>query len=74
MIEICEKYDIAISTFTSLAPITHFEGGPVDPVTERIGKRYGATPAQILLAWARQYTRGGPVVTSVALTQSLSKL
>lgn len=63
MAETCKKYDIAISPFTSLAPLTRFPGGPVDEVVERISDSRGVTAAQVLLAWARQVSEGGPVVT-----------
>jgi diketogulonate reductase-like aldo/keto reductase len=63
MAETCKKYDIAISPLTSLAPLTRFPGGPIDDVIKRIGQSRGVTAAQVLLAWARQVSEGGPVVT-----------
>lgn len=63
MAETCKKYDIAISPFTSLAPITRFPGGPVDDVVKRIGDAKAISSAQVLLAWAHERTGGGPIIT-----------
>lgn len=73
MEETCKKYDIAVSPFTCLASITHYKGGPVDAVIEAIGEKKGITPAQVLLAWARQKTDGGPIVTCVPLLQTVGR-
>lgn len=65
MAETCRKYNIAISPFTALAPLTRFPGGPVDAVAAEIADKRGLTAAQVLLVWASQRSGGGPVVTSV---------
>ena len=44
-------------------PITRMPGGPVDVVLETIGKRIGATSAQVIFAWVR--SKGAVIVTYV---------
>lgn len=45
------KNDIVIEAYSSLAPITRFPGGPVDPVLDKLANRRKATPAQIIFLW-----------------------
>ncbi|KAI9631938.1 NADP-dependent oxidoreductase domain-containing protein [Dioszegia hungarica] len=66
MAETCKKYDIAISPFTSLAPITRFSGGPVDGVVKRIGDAKAISSAQVFLSWANERTGGGPIITTAS--------
>lgn len=70
MVEMCKKHDIAVSPFKALTSITTLPGGSLDKIVELIGNSHGCTSAQILLAWARQHTEGGPIITSVQLLHS----
>lgn len=61
----CQELGIAIGAYTTLASLTRkeFQGGPVDEIVRRIAEDQKCTKAQVLLAWARQRTGGGPIVT-----------
>jgi diketogulonate reductase-like aldo/keto reductase len=58
---LCQDEDIMIQCYSPLGPIVHSPGGPVDSVVQGIAKQMGATPAQVLLRWATDYTGGGIV-------------
>lgn len=64
VIEYCHSKGIRIATYTSLASIIAFPGGPVDAVVNKIAGELGVTEDQILLKWAHQVTHGGIVVTT----------
>jgi alcohol dehydrogenase (NADP+) len=61
LLEFCEERGIV---FLAFAPLGHgIRPGPLeDPVVSQIAARIGATPAQVLLAWALQ--RGGALLTT----------
>lgn len=63
-VEACKKEGIAISAYTSLAPLFRSVDGPLDPVLSEIEEKKGLTPAQALFMWAMHET-DGPLVTSV---------
>ncbi|ORX36342.1 NADP-dependent oxidoreductase domain-containing protein [Kockovaella imperatae] len=60
--EISDKHHIHLQAYGPLGSLKA-PGGNEDAVVERIAKEKGATPAQVLLAWAAQYG-GGTVVTT----------
>lgn len=64
LIEYCHSKGIRIASFSAVAPITRFAGGPVDPVVREIASQINATDDQVLLKWAHQITHGGIVVTT----------
>lgn len=64
LIDYCHSKGIRIATFSCLASLTHFQGGPVDAVVKEIAESLGATEDQVLLKWAHQVTRGGIVLTT----------
>ncbi|KAJ9109211.1 hypothetical protein QFC21_000540 [Naganishia friedmannii] len=65
IIDYCHSKGIAIAGYATLAPLTHFPGGPVCPVIKkRIAEELNATEDQVLLKWAHQVTYGGVVVVS----------
>jgi diketogulonate reductase-like aldo/keto reductase len=57
----CEKFNIVISGFSTMAPLAVSKNGPVDPVLQDIAGKRGRSDTQILLQWAMQ-TLSGPVV------------
>lgn len=60
--DLCKKHNIVIEAYGPLTPLFRQKGGPVDSVVEKLAADKGATPAQILIAWARQ-KNDGVVVT-----------
>lgn len=62
ILEYAAKEKIIIEAYSVLIPVTHQPGGPVDKPVNAIAQRLGATPDQILLAWAK--AKGTVVVTS----------
>lgn len=59
--DLCKKHKIVIEAYGPLNSLFRKKGGPVDSVVEKMAKDKGATPAQILIAWARQKTEGAVV-------------
>lgn len=55
-------HNIVTEAYSTLYPITHAAGGPVDAPVKKIAKRAGVTDGEVLLAWAR--TKGAVVLTS----------
>jgi len=53
LLDFANKHGIVVEAYSPLTPITKSPGGPVDAVTERIGARIGATPAQVILSWVK---------------------
>ncbi|GHJ85356.1 hypothetical protein NliqN6_1758 [Naganishia liquefaciens] len=64
LIDYCHRKGIHIAAYATLAPITNFPGGPVDPIVDRIALELGITNDQVLLKWAHQVSHEGIVVTS----------
>ncbi|CAM6100556.1 unnamed protein product [Calypogeia fissa] len=54
LVSFCHKHGISVEAFSPLAPIVRKLGGPLDPVTEEIAKKYGKSPGQVLLRWTMQ--------------------
>ncbi|GHJ85307.1 hypothetical protein NliqN6_1709 [Naganishia liquefaciens] len=71
LIEYCKAKGITIAVFSALAPLTHFPGGPVDPVVREIAAQIGSTEDQVLLKWAHQVTCGGIVLTTSLRSERL---
>jgi len=64
VLEYCAKHGIVTEAYGSLAPITTFPGGPLDPVLATIARRIGGTPGQVIFKWA--HAKGFVVVTTTA--------
>jgi diketogulonate reductase-like aldo/keto reductase len=64
VLEFSEKHGIVTEAYGTLAPITTYPGGPVDPVLAAIARRIGGTPGQVIFKWA--HAKGFVVVTTTA--------
>ncbi|KAF9445385.1 2,5-diketo-D-gluconic acid reductase, partial [Macrolepiota fuliginosa MF-IS2] len=53
LLEFHTKHGIVTEGYSTLAPITWYPGGPLDPVLTRVAKRLNATTNQVLFAWAK---------------------
>ncbi|KAN0077983.1 NADP-dependent oxidoreductase domain containing protein [Tylopilus felleus] len=62
VLEYAAKHGIVIEAYSSLTPITHLPGGPLDTPLKQIASRLEATTDQVLLAWAK--AKGAVVVTT----------
>jgi diketogulonate reductase-like aldo/keto reductase len=62
LLKLCKDHDIKIECYGPLNSLFRSTNGPVDSVVEEIARQKGATPAQVLIRWAADYT-GGVVVT-----------
>ncbi|WVQ76922.1 hypothetical protein IAR50_006601 [Cryptococcus sp. DSM 104548] len=56
------EQNIVPEGYSSLIPITSKPGGPVDKPVEKIAKRLGKKPEQVLLAWSK--AKGAVIVTT----------
>ncbi|KAG2732346.1 hypothetical protein G9P44_004763 [Scheffersomyces stipitis] len=63
VVEFAKKNGILIEAYGPSAPITKGKGGPLDPVLEKLAKKYNKTEAQIILRWVLD-TGVLPVTTS----------
>jgi len=61
-LDFSEKHGIVTEAYGSLAPITTFPGGPIDPVLATIARRIGGTPVQVIFKWV--HAKGFAVVTT----------
>ncbi|KAI0290639.1 NADP-dependent oxidoreductase domain-containing protein [Multifurca ochricompacta] len=57
VLEFSAKRGIVTEVYGSLASITTFPGGLIDPTIARIAARIGGTPAQVIFTWA--HSMGG---------------
>jgi len=64
VLEFSAKHGIVTEAYGTLAPITTYPGGPVDPVLAAIARRIGGTPGQVIFKWA--HAKGFVVVTTTA--------
>jgi len=64
VLEFSIKHGIVTEAYNTLAPITAYPGGPVDPVLRTIARRIGGTPGQVIFKWA--HVKGFVVVTTTA--------
>ncbi|KZT39501.1 Aldo/keto reductase [Sistotremastrum suecicum HHB10207 ss-3] len=71
ILDFAEKHGIVVEAYSSLTPITKTPGGPVDAVLEKIGKRIGATPAQVVLSWVK--SKGVVIVTTSSKKERLQE-
>lgn len=62
ILEYAAKHDIVIEAYSTLIPITHQPGGPLDAPLHEIASRLRATTDQVLLAWTK--AKGAVVVTT----------
>ncbi|KAH9033515.1 NADP-dependent oxidoreductase domain-containing protein [Lactarius pseudohatsudake] len=62
VLEFSAKHGIVTEAYGSLAPITTYPGGPVDPVLSTIARRIGGTPGQVIFKWV--HAKGFVVVTT----------
>ncbi|KAI9459696.1 NADP-dependent oxidoreductase domain-containing protein [Lactarius psammicola] len=62
VLEFSTKHGIVTEAYGSLAPITTYPGGPVDPVLATIARRIGGTPGQVIFKWA--HAKGFVIVTT----------
>ncbi|KAK2624218.1 hypothetical protein QTJ16_006168 [Diplocarpon rosae] len=46
-----KQHGIAASAYAPLTAVTKAKGGPVDPIYERLSKKYDVTPGEIALRW-----------------------
>ncbi|WWC97289.1 hypothetical protein V866_004168 [Kwoniella sp. B9012] len=64
-IEICQEYDIVISGFGCLQPLSLYDPPlPLNPVIQRIAEENALTVGQVLLKWATQEMKGLVVTTT----------
>lgn len=61
-LHVMRKHHIAPQAYSALMPLHFVPNGPVSKAAEKVAAEKQATPAQVLLAWARQVS-GGSVVT-----------
>jgi len=63
LLEFSAKQGIVIEAYSTLLPLTHYPGGPVDEPVKAAAKRLGGVPEeQVLLAWAK--AKGAVVLTT----------
>ena len=43
--------NIAVAAYAPLAPVTKATGGPLDPLLEKLARKYAVDPGEILLRW-----------------------
>ncbi|KII85495.1 hypothetical protein PLICRDRAFT_69888, partial [Plicaturopsis crispa FD-325 SS-3] len=69
ILEFAKEHGIVIEAYSPLIPVTQLPGGPVDAPVAEVGKRLGAKPEQVLLAWAK--AKGAVVVTTSSKKERL---
>ncbi|THH13681.1 hypothetical protein EW146_g6575 [Bondarzewia mesenterica] len=69
VLEYSAKHGIIIEAYGSLAPITTYPNGPVQPVLATISKRIGGSPAQVIFKWV--LAKGAVVVTTSSKSERL---
>ncbi|KAF5347718.1 hypothetical protein D9756_010309 [Leucocoprinus leucothites] len=52
-VALCQAEGIVVEAFSSLIPITHYSGGPVDILANKIAEAKSIAPEQVLLAWVK---------------------
>jgi len=71
LLEYSAKHNIVIEAYGSLAPITQFPGGVLDPVLDKLAKRIGGTSAQVIFKWV--LAKGAVVVTTSTRRERLEE-
>lgn len=71
VLEYSAKHGIVTEAYGSLAPITQFPNGSLDPVLATIAKRIGGTPAQVIFKWV--LAKGAVIVTTSSKTERLQE-
>lgn len=70
-IEYCNKHDIVVEAYSSLAPITRYPGGPVDKPLHDVAKRLKITSTQAVFKWVR--AKGAVIVTTSSNKEHLKE-
>lgn len=52
--KVCEDHGIRMEAYCPLGPITHFKGGPVEPVLEELAAKHKVSTAAVLLRYTQQ--------------------
>ncbi|KAG6895080.1 hypothetical protein C0993_010203, partial [Termitomyces sp. T159_Od127] len=69
IVEFNAKHGIVTEAYSSLTPITHLPGGPLDEPLNAIAKRLDASLDQVLFAWVK--AKGAVVVTTISKKERL---
>jgi diketogulonate reductase-like aldo/keto reductase len=67
----CAARGIQVAAYSALTPLTRAPGGPVDAPVRAAADARGATPAQVLLLWAR--AKGAALVTTSSRKERLQE-
>ena len=62
--------NIAMAAYGPLTPVTRAKGGPLDPLLEKLAKKYAVGPGEILLRWC--IDQGVVPITTSAKEQRMS--
>jgi diketogulonate reductase-like aldo/keto reductase len=62
--------DIKVAAYGPLLPLTKLAGGPLEPLLERLAKKYAVNPGEVLLRWV--IDQGIVAVTTSSKEQRLS--
>jgi len=71
LLEYHSKHGIVTEAYGSLASITTFPGGPVDAPVEKVSKRLGITPTQVIFLWVK--AKGAVIVTTSSSKQHVEQ-
>ncbi|KAL1955665.1 hypothetical protein VTO42DRAFT_8210 [Malbranchea cinnamomea] len=66
-----KKHGIALASYGPLTPIIRAKGGPLDPLLERLAKKYGVGEGEVLLRWV--IDRGAVGVTTSSKQERLKQ-
>ncbi|KAF9533292.1 Aldo/keto reductase [Crepidotus variabilis] len=69
LLEYHAKHGIITEAYSSLAPITRYPGGPVDPVLEMIASKRKIATSQVIFLWVK--AKGAVVVTTSSKKERL---
>jgi diketogulonate reductase-like aldo/keto reductase len=62
--------NIAVAAYGPLVPVTRAKGGPLDPLLEKLARKYAVSPGEILLRWC--IDQGVVPITTSSKEQRLS--
>jgi diketogulonate reductase-like aldo/keto reductase len=62
--------NIAVAAYGPLTPVTKAQGGPLDPLLEKLARKYAVGPGEILLRWC--IDQGVVPITTSAKEQRMS--
>lgn len=66
-----KKHGITLTSYSPLTSLIRAKGGPVDPVVEKLAKKYNVGAGEVLLRWA--IDRGLVVVTTSSKEERLKE-